>query len=296
MIEIKGLKKYFKDYKAIDIPSLTIPNGCVFSVLGVNGSGKSTLLNLISGVYKQESGEILYDGKSLKEDSLRKDFLYISDDPLSKGQTLQSLYLFYSMFYGMTKEKYEHYLSILEIDLKKPQLDHYSKGMKRRVYLAIALAISPKVLIMDELFDGLDVLGKKVFKRELFNIMEEDPEKMVIIASHTIKDIEGLADQYIILKNGEIALDPSTEEENTYLKVEIAFHDVFDFEQLEELGFKILTHSGKMATLFTQKDEEEIHAILGEYRPAFMNISEMSSEEMFYLKAEEKEDEQNELQ
>ncbi len=293
MIEIKDLKKNFGAKQVIDMSSLTIPSGSVFAILGVNGSGKSTLLRILSGVYKKDGGTIEYDGESLEKDALRKDLLYISDDPLSKGESLDSLFLYFSTFYKMTKERYDTILKRFDIDLKDRQLIHYSKGMKRRVYLAIALAVSPKVLILDESFDGLDIAGKTVFKEEIIKSLDEDPERTVIIASHSIKEVEDLTDRYVILKGGRIVYDSSKEEQISCHKVEVGFKEDFDFRKLERLGFTILHSTNKVATLLTEKSESEIYALLEEYHPALTDVGELSMEELFFLKSEVRE---NELQ
>lgn len=291
MIEIKELKKSFGAKQVIDISALTVPNGSIFAILGVNGSGKSTLLRILSGVYKKDGGTVEYDGQSMEKDALRKNLLYISDDPLSKGESLDSLFLYFSTFYAMTKDRYEYYLKRFDIDLKDKQLNHYSKGMKRRVYLAIALAVSPAVLILDESFDGLDIAGKTVFKEEILKCLDADPERTVIIASHSIKEVEDLTDRYVILKRGQVVYDSSREEQISCHKVEVGFKEDFDFRKLESLGFTILHSTNKVATLLTEKSESEIIAALEEYHPALTDIGELSMEELFFLKSEVREDE-----
>ena len=286
MIEIRNLQKNFGDNKAIDGLSTSIHDGSVFALLGVNGSGKSTLLRLISGVYQKDGGEIFYNGRSLNDVSLRKDFLYIGDELLFKGESLDSLFLYYSTFYGLTKERYEHYLKLFEIDLEKRRLSHFSKGMQRRVYLAIGLAISPKVLILDEAFDGLDIVGKTVFKKELFSILGDDPEKIVIIASHSIKEVEDLCDRFVILKKGKIIFDSGKETATECCKAEIGFKDEFDFGLFEKEGFIILHSTKKVATLLAEKSAKEVEDILCVYEPALLDIGELSAEELFLLKSE----------
>ena len=291
MFEIKNLQKKFGDNSAIDGLSMIIPDGSLFALLGVNGSGKSTLLRLLCGVYQKDGGEIIYNDSSLDDVSLKKDFLYISDELQSKGESIDSLFLYYNTFYGMTKERYEHYLDLFEIDRKEKRLNHFSKGMKRRVYLAIALAISPKVLFLDEAFDGLDIVGKTVFKEEILKSFDEEPSNIVVIASHSIKEVESLCDRFVILKKGKLIYDSGETSGAEYCKAEIGFKDEFDFTRLEKAGFKILHSSKKVATLLAEKSSEDAAAILSAFEPVLLDIGEISAEELFFLKSEAVEDE-----
>lgn len=286
MIEIKNLKKFFGTKIAVDIDELTIPDGTIFSLFGINGSGKSTMLRLLSGVYRQDEGEITFNGRPISEDAVRKDFLYIADDPLSKGESLDSLFLYYSTFYGLQKEKFEHYLSLFSISLKDRQLRHYSKGMKRRVYLAIALAIAPKVIMLDEAFDGLDIVGKSIFKQEIVKILEDDPEKIVIVASHSIKEMDDLADHFIILKEGKIVLDSADAQRSNGVKVEIGFAQPFDFSIFTQYGFTIQHASNKVATLLKATTDKEVIPFLEKFDPVLIDVSPITTEDLFWLKAE----------
>lgn len=287
MIEIKNLRKNFGDKVALNVENIVIPSGNIFALFGVNGSGKSTLLRVISGVYDADEGSITYDNANLLEPLSRKEFLYISDDPLSKGQTLDTLFSFYSTFYGLTKENYEKYLKLFAINLKDRRLSRYSKGMRRRVYLAIALAVSPKVLILDEAFDGLDIVGKTIFKDQILKAVEEDCSKTVIIASHSIKEVSDFIDKFVILSKGEVVYDSEKNESVDCLRIEVGFKDAFDVINLEKDGFKIFRSSKKTATLLTSMPKDDAIAVLNRYNPALIDVEEANVEELFYFKSEE---------
>lgn len=287
MIEIKNLRKNFGDKVALNVENIVIPSGSIFALFGVNGSGKSTLLRVISGVYDGDEGSIKYDNVNLSEPLSRKDFLYISDDPLSKGQTLDTLFSFYSTFYGLTKENYEKYLKLFAINLQDRRLSRYSKGMRRRVYLAIALAVSPKVLILDEAFDGLDIVGKTVFIDQILKAVEEDCSKTVIIASHSIKEVSDFIDKFVILSKGEVAYDSTTDQETDCLRIEVGFKDCFDFTNLVKEGFKIFRSSKKTVTLLTDMQKDDAIALLNRYNPVLIDVEQANVEELFYFKSEE---------
>lgn len=291
MIEINNLRKKFGEKVALNVANIVIPSGNIFALFGVNGSGKSTLLRVISGVYEADEGSMTYDNSDLAQPLLRKDFLYISDDPLSKGQTLDTLFSYYSTFYGLTKDNYEKYLKLFGINLQDRRLSRYSKGMRRRVYLAIALAVSPKVLILDEAFDGLDIVGKTIFKDQILKAVEADCSKTVIIASHSIKEVSDFIDKFVILSKGEVVYDSAKDEDAACLRIEVGFKDVFDVTNLVKDGFKIFRSSKKTATLLTSIPENDATALLNRYNPVLMDVEQANVEELFYFKSEENFDE-----
>lgn len=287
MIKIKNLQKNFGNKVALNVENIVIPSGSVFALFGVNGSGKSTLLRIISGVYEKDAGELDYNDASISEPLTRKDFLYISDDPLYKGQSLDSLFDYYSAFYELDRVEYEKYLKLFGINLNSRRLSRYSKGMRRRVYLAIALAVSPKVLILDEAFDGLDIVGKTIFKEQILKIIEEDSSKIVIIASHSIKEVSDFIDKFVILSKGKVVFDSVKEDNENCLSIEVGFKEGFDAYAIEKEGFKVFHYTKKTATLLTDKPEDEALAILNKYSPVLVEVSNADVEELFYYKAEE---------
>ena len=176
MIEIKHLSKSFGDKKVLEDLDLVIENGKVFGLVGINGAGKSTLLRLLSGIYKADSGNIYIDGEDVYEnEKVKKNIFFLPDEPYYAANTTPlSLISLYETFYELDKEVYLNYLNGFALPLKK-SMHNFSKGMKRQVFIALALAIKPKYLLLDEAFDGLDPLARLTFKRALiyfFHIMK----------------------------------------------------------------------------------------------------------------------------
>ena len=143
MIEIKNLYKNFKDKEVLKDVSLTIEDGKVFGLVGINGAGKSTLLRTICGVYQADSGDILIDGENVYEnEKVKKNIFFLPDDPYYNNNTTpNSLKDIYKVFYNLDEEKYYQYINLFKIPLNK-SMNKFSKGMKRQVFISLALSIN----------------------------------------------------------------------------------------------------------------------------------------------------------
>ena len=202
MINIMNLVKSFNDKKVLDNLNISIEDGTVFGLIGINGAGKSTLLRLISGVYSQDLGIVEVGGECVFEnEKIKKDIIYVSDDPYFPfSSTIKSLKVFYSSFYNLNEDLYQKYLSMFNLK-ENALISSFSKGMKRQVSLLFAMAISPKYLLLDECFDGLDPLVRLNFKKALTELIQ-DKKITVIISSHNLKELEDICDSFGILENG----------------------------------------------------------------------------------------------
>ena len=155
----------FGTNKVLENVDLVVKDSTVLGLVGINGAGKSTLLRLISGVYRPQSGRIEYDGKDPIKGVTRQDIFLLPDDPYYSGQTsCKSLFKMYKVFYPNIDENvYKEIIKDFNLNEKKP-LRTFSKGMRRQAFVALAFAVAPKYLLLDEAFDGLDPLARKKFK------------------------------------------------------------------------------------------------------------------------------------
>lgn len=200
MIEIKDVMKSFENKNVLNHLNVTISSGSIFGLIGPNGAGKSTLLYLLNGISKCDEGSILFDGKDVYENpDVKKDILFISDDPYYfHFATIDEMKDFYLTFYPQFNlETYQHYVDLFRLPQNKPLKD-YSKGMKRQAMFALALAIAPKYLLLDEAFDGLDPVMRLAFKKAINQIIDEN--MTVIISSHNLRELEDICDSFGILK------------------------------------------------------------------------------------------------
>ncbi len=204
MIKIENLTKNLGENKVLEGLDLIINDGDIFGLVGINGAGKSTLLRTISGVYEAESGSITYDGKDVFENpEVKKDIFFLSDNPYyPNNSSINNIIDFYKSFYDIDVERFNKIINKFKLDTKKT-INNFSKGMKRQLFIALAIAIGPKYLFLDEAFDGLDPLARLIFKRELSELIEEK-KITVIISSHSLRELEDICDKYGLLDKGKI--------------------------------------------------------------------------------------------
>ena len=290
MLVINGISKAFKDVKVLDNLSLKVDDASVFGLVGVNGAGKSTLLRSIAGIYHLDAGNISFNGEDTYANPLiRKDIFLVADDLYYPfAATIKSLKNFYGQFYALDEEAYAKYLKLFRLDPLKP-IANFSKGMKRQVALVFALAIKPKLLLLDEAFDGLDLLVRYTFKKTLTDLLE-DQSCSVIISSHNLKELENICDSYGILEDGKIEDYGNLMENKAHInKYQMAFNEdkrAEDFADFELLHFNKL---GKVITLVIKGDPEDVYHRLKAYNPLILDVLNVSFEELFIYEIEKKE-------
>ncbi len=210
MIEIKGVSKKYGDKYALNKVSFDVKDGEIFAFIGHNGAGKTTLIKSICGIIDFDEGEILINGKSIKNDPLacKKQMAYISDDPeLYEDMKAISFINFICDMYDTPTDvrarNIERYAEMFELKNElNNQIKSFSHGMKQKVALIAALSHEPKVLIMDEPFVGLD--PKAIF--DMKEIMREVAKSggTIFFSTHILDMAEKLCDRVAIVKKGEI--------------------------------------------------------------------------------------------
>lgn len=213
---IEHISKQFKDITAVDDVSLHITPG-VWGLLGANGAGKTTLMRMIAGIMKPSAGKILYDGipiSHLKE-KYRDVFGYLPQEFGFYPEFTVKDYLEYvSVLKGLnTKEskcKINELMEQLTLShVRNKKIAKLSGGMKRRVGIAQALLNDPEVLILDEPTSGLDP-GERVRFRNLLSEFAHD--RIVLISTHIVPDVEYIATQNAVMKDGRLLAKGTTEE------------------------------------------------------------------------------------
>ncbi|MBQ3475135.1 MAG: ABC transporter ATP-binding protein [Bacilli bacterium] len=210
MIEIKNVVKKYGDKVALKNISFNVEDGEIFAFIGHNGAGKTTLIKSIVGIHDFDEGEILINGKSIKDDTVecKKEIAYVPDNPeLYENMKAIDYIDFICDMYEITqerrKENIKKYAKIFEIEDKlNDTINSFSHGMKQKIALISALAHDPKVLIMDEPFVGLD--PKAVFDmKEIMNEMTKEG-RIVFFSTHILDVAEKLCSRVAIIKKGEL--------------------------------------------------------------------------------------------
>ena len=210
MIEIKNVVKKYGDKKALDDVSFVVNDGEIFAFIGHNGAGKTTLIKAIVGIHDFDEGEILINGRSIREDSIecKKDMAYVPDNPeLYENMKAIDFIDFICDMYEVdqkTREKnIRKYAELFEIDKNlNDVISSFSHGMKQKVALIAALSHDPKILVMDEPFVGLD--PKAVFDvKKVMNEMVKEG-KIIFFSTHILDVAEKLCSRVAIIKNGKL--------------------------------------------------------------------------------------------
>lgn len=210
MIEIKNVVKKYGDKTVLKKISFNVDDSEIFAFIGHNGAGKTTLIKAITGIHDFDEGEILINGKSIKEDPIacKAQMAYVPDNPeLYENMRAIDFINFVCDMYNVSQEVREKnikkYAKVFEIEDKLADtIDSFSHGMKQKIALIAALAHDPKVLIMDEPFVGLD--PKAVFDmKEIMREMIKDG-KTIFFSTHILDVAEKLCTKVAIIKKGEL--------------------------------------------------------------------------------------------
>lgn len=200
--------------------SLDFEENGIYGILGKNGTGKSTMLYLAAGLLRPKGGNVTAEGvptQSRRPETLREIFLVPEEFDLPEV-SLRTYVQLNAPFYPTFRE------DILARCLKSFELGddinigRLSMGQKKKVYISFALAAGTKYLLMDEPTNGLDIPSKKVFREVIAREMTE--ERVMIISTHQVRDVEQLIDHVVIVNEGTVMLNASTAEIESRLRFE----------------------------------------------------------------------------
>ena len=210
MLKIINVSKSYKNKKAIENISIEVNKGEVFGFIGHNGAGKTTTIKSIVGIHNFEEGDILINSKSIKKNPIecKKDIAYIPDNPdiyeaLTGIQYLNFIADIFKVSKKEREEKIKYYSEKFEINKSLGDLiSSYSHGMKQKLVIISALIHSPKVLILDEPFVGLDPKASFTLKE----IMREfcNNGGCIFFSTHVLEVAEKICDKIGIIKGGKL--------------------------------------------------------------------------------------------
>lgn len=246
MLTIKSLSYYYKPNKNIlwNI-NTTLKPGSIYGLLGLNGEGKTTLLKLIVGMLIPKDGSIEFKGHFSSERIAEyfNEVYFLPDYSKLPDLGIEQFGKLYGAFYS----KYDHqqYLDcIKEFNIPiSNRLRALSLGQHRKVHLSFALACNSSVLLMDEPTNGLDIPSKAVFRKLLSKFINED--RIFLIATHQIRDVDVLFDHLMIMKSGSLVLDENIYQLSKKLKVSKSTADAEQalYVQEELSGSYYLVHN-----------------------------------------------------
>ena len=282
MIQIRNMWYSFDEKTVLREIDLEIADNTILGIVGINGAGKSTFLRLLAGVYLPEQGSIRYDDRSPANAETRRDIFFLPDDPYySAHMTPNKLFDFYKCFYpDIDRQVYNSLLDTYKIQ-KTGKVRNFSKGMRRQMFIALALAVKPRYLLLDEAFDGLDPLSREIFKDAIVSLVQKG-HTTVLITSHSLRELEAFCDRFILIdantiKNqGEVAAHTSR-----LCKFELAFTEAVKEEIFADLPVVSLTIKNRFVQVVLEGSAEEMKKGLMALSPAVIDEMPLDFEETF---------------
>ena len=218
MLNIQHFTKTYGEKKAVDDLSLHIAPGEIYGFIGHNGAGKTTTLRAVAGILQFDAGEIAIGGVSIRQDPMacKKQIAYIPDNPDLYDFMTGIKYLnFIADVFGVStsarKERIAKYADLFELtgDLAQP-ISAYSHGMKQKLAIISAWLHTPKLILMDEPFVGLDHKASQLLKGMMRELCDQGGA--IFFSTHVLEVAEKLCDKVAIIKNGRLVRSGTMEE------------------------------------------------------------------------------------
>lgn len=281
MIEVKNVVKEFDGFRALDGMTMTVPKGSVYGLVGPNGAGKSTIIRHLTGIYRQDSGEILIDGAPVFENpQVKGRIAYIPDDIFYfANASIREMAQFYRSIYPQfDMERFNKLGEIFKIDQKR-QMRRLSKGMQKQAAFWTAISLKPEILILDEPVDGLD----PVMRRQIWSIIMSDVAEngtTVLVSSHNLRELEDVCDHVGIMNHGKVMIERSLEDlQENIVKIQLALPDGGSLPE----GLDVLhtSSTGRIHSLIMRGSAAELEEKLSVANPLFIDAIPLTLEEIF---------------
>ena len=238
-LELQGLTKtYNHSVKALDNLTLKVRPSVIFGFLGLNGAGKTTTINILAGFVKKDEGEIRLFGNAIRDDDYeyKRDLGFVLDRPLYFEQMTGREYLeFVGSMYDVSPRslggRIEELLEFLDLlERAADPIGTYSTGMKKKISLAAAIIHKPRLVILDEPLEGIDVLSAREIQ-DLLKLMAKRGTT-IFMTSHVLDTVERLCDEIAIIDHGRLILQCEREKVRGMVKHMIQKEHVSNLEQL----------------------------------------------------------------
>ena len=237
MLEINNFSKFYGDKKVVDNLSISVQSGDIYGFIGANGAGKTTTIKAVVGIHDFENGSITIDGHSIKEEPVicKKMVAYIPDNPdlyehMTGFQYINFIADLFEISTEIRRERIRKYSDLFEMTKHLSRMiSSYSHGMKQRTAIISALVHSPKLLILDEPFVGLDPKATFLLKKIMHECVSDGGA--IFFSTHVLDVAEKLCNKIAIIKNGKLIASGNTEEVKGDKTLETFFMEVQDNEQ-----------------------------------------------------------------
>lgn len=239
MLKLEHVTKYYGDFLAVDDLSFEVKSGEIFGLLGVNGAGKTTTFRMITGLLDKTSGKITFNGKKIDYSVTDQIGFLTEERSLLTKLTVLEQAKFYGGLKGMSEkaiiERLDYLLDKLEItEYKNKKIKELSKGNSQKIQFIMSIINSPKLLILDEPFSGLDPINIELFKNLILELKENGTS--IIFSSHRMEHVEFFCESLVILVKGKTVLSGNLKEiKDNYRKKNISIIGDVDTEELKKI-------------------------------------------------------------
>lgn len=283
MIEVKGLVKSFDGFRALDGVNLTVEDGTIYGLVGPNGAGKSTLIRHLTGIYKQDNGEILINGRPVYENiEVKTRITCIPDDLYYFMQaSTRDMMKFYKGIYPRFDVERYHKLRDVFVGIdEKQSVRRLSKGMQKQVAFWLTVCCNPEIILLDEPVDGLD----PIMRRLVWSILMSDVAERgttVLVSSHNLRELEDVCDHVGIMDKGKVVLQRSISDlQENVTKIQVVFESGLP-ELPPELELIHKSQSGRVWTLIVRSSREEAENRLSALTHLVLDAVPLTLEEIF---------------
>ena len=292
MLRVENCRKVYDLQTVLEHCSLELAAGSILGLIGINGAGKSTLLHCVSGAIPADEGTITWKGKPvLDHPEVKQKIFLVQDEPVfAQSEKARDLIDYLSLFYPAADPAlFYALLNQLNLNSELP-FSAFSKGMKRQVLMAAGLAVHPELLLIDEVFDGLDPFARRLLQGQLAAQTVEEGMSS-ILTSHRLSDLENFCDEYALLDEKRILHQNSMfQTQREMVKVHLAFDHPVDpvmFQDLEVLKLEI--HS-RIAQAILRGSQDEVEAKLRKQNPVILEVFDCTLEEIFLAQLKKREE------
>ena len=281
-LEIKNISKTYKNFKLDDI-SFVLPCGHIMGLIGENGAGKSTIINCILDIIEKDSGSISVLGQKNDKNnvSLKENIGVVLDasDVYDNYTVKQVENIMKDVYKQWNHEVYDYYIQKFSLPLNK-MIKDFSRGMKMKMAITIALSHQPKLLILDEATSGLD----PIMRDEILDVFMEfvqDENHAILLSSHISSDLEKIADYIPLIHEGKLILSTSKDELIYEYGLMKCRNDEFDMIDKEDIiRYRIKTYEVEILV----KDREKMAK---KYPNCIVDPTKLDDIMMLYVKGEQ---------
>jgi len=244
IIEVKNLTKYYDGFLAVDHINFMVKKGEIFGFLGPNGAGKTTTIRILTGILKPDEGTALVSGYDVLKNPLEiKQCLGVVPEVSNAYVDLtawENLMLMGELYGVPKKEREENAVELLKdfglYDVRKKPVKEFSKGMKQKLLLCMALINNPEILFLDEPTSGLDVESARLIREKIRQLNRDG--KTIFLTSHNMEEVNQLCHRIAIINHGKIATIDAPENLRTQSMelqyIEVLFDKPVNLEKLTE--------------------------------------------------------------